>query len=399
MRLTRDSVRSTALFAALALVLSACTETGDGGDPAQQHDLQRTPTPSGQELEPVDTSGVQVPTQFDQLVTVEPAWDLPVQSGEDILLSAEETDRALVFRAVGPTGTVLWSAERPRSCSGFVVTEDADGRELAVLTDTEAGDDQVAVVTASAYDLASGAPVWGPVEVPGPHAGPGLVFEAPPEGFMGESGEPVALDPGTGRRIAAEGGRVLGEFRGTLVRVGTDAITGSRSSGEPAWTIPLDDLGHGIGASELAVSPKADPTPGLALLDGGGGMGPLIDLESGEVLAPAVRDAARDSSSATTALLDEDGLTVLDAAGDEQLSMSVSSEATLEAVVGVLVYLRDGTSVRVHNGVTGGVAQAYAQDGDGAVALPVHVTPHGSGTLQVGDRTLLATSRVTDDHR
>ena len=81
------------------------------------------------------------------------------------------------------------------------------------------------MLTASAYDLATGDPVWGPVELPGPHAGPGLVFQAPPEGFMGESGEAVALDPSTGQRLDADGGRALGEFAGTVVRATADALT------------------------------------------------------------------------------------------------------------------------------------------------------------------------------
>lgn len=397
MRTARDTSVIAAAAAALVLGLTACTVGGSSTDPAQQPDLERTPAVSGQPLEPADTEDVLLPTQFDQLVTVEPAWDLPVQFGENIALSAEETDHSLVFHAVDSTGAVLWSAERPRNCSGFVVTEDAEGRELAVLTDTEPGSDAIAVLTASAYDLATGDPVWGPVELPGPHAGPGLVFQAPPEGFMGESGEAVALDPSTGQRLDADGGRALGEFAGTVVRATADALTGSRGNGEVLWEIPADGLGDGVAIADLSVSPRTVAATGLLLLDTGSGTGPVLDLATGTVLASAARDAAQDAGSATTALLDTESLRILDDQGDEQLTVPVSAETSLEAVVGVLVYLRDGSSVRVLNGVTGDVAQAYPQDGEGTIALPAHVTVQGTGTLVAGERTLLATTRVAHD--
>lgn len=75
----------------------------------------------------------------------------------------------------------------------------------------------------------------------------------------------------------------------------------------------------------------------------------------------------------------------------------VRDGTTLEAVVGVLVYQRDGSAVRVHNGITGGIAQAYPQDGTGAVAVPHLVTEAGTGTLTAGSRTLLSTQRVIEE--
>lgn len=373
-----------------------------GQDAATVEDLDREPRASDEELPAADTSDLQIPTQFDQLVTVEPAWDLPVQRGEDVFLSAQQTDSALVFHAVDSTGTVLWTAERPLACAGFVVTRDADGRDLAVLTDAESSDadssdddasDEVSVVTASAYDLRTGEPAWGPVQVPGPHVGPGLVFEAPPEGFMGDSGSAVALDPSTGAVLDEGPGRVLGEYDGTIVRVGDDAVTGT-SGADDGWETPLAEFDGDASSLEAHTAVGAD---GLALLDTGDGAGPLLDLGTGDVLADDVHDVARDAASGTTGILDADGLTVLDGDGEEQLAMSVRDGTTLEAVVGVLVYLRDGSAVRVHNGITGGIAQAYAQDGTGAVAVPHLVTEAGTGTLTAGSRTLLTTQRVVEE--
>lgn len=391
----RHRQATLAASVAVVLALTACTSgsEAEGQDPAEVESLDRDPSIRSEELPVADTSDVRLPTQFDQLVTIEPAWDLPIQRGGSVFLSAEETDRALVFRAVDSSGTVRWSAERPLACAGFVVTRDADGRDLAVLTDAEASDDDLSVTTASAYDLGSGEQVWGPVEVPGPHTGPGLVFEAPPEGFMGEGGESRALDPTTGESRDEAGGRTIGEFDGTILRVqGDGVVTGTSASGDE-WSAPLSGLDSDGSALEANAAAEAD---GLALLDTGSGAGPLLDLESGEVLADDVHDVARDTSSGTTALLDENGLTMLDNEGDEQLSMSVREGTTLEAVVGVLVYLRDGGSVRVHNGITGGIAHAYADDEEGAVAVPGLVTESGTGTLDVGERTLLTTDRVVE---
>lgn len=384
-----------AASAAAVLALTACTSDGGAEGPAEAEGLDRGPSASSEQLTAADTADLRLPTQFDQLVTVEPAWDLPVQRGGDIFLSAEETDRALVFRAVDSSGTVRWSAERPLACAGFVVTRDADGRDLAVLTDAETSDDDLSVTTASAYDLGSGEPVWGPIEVPGPHTGPGLVFEAPPEGFMGDGGESAVLDPTTGEPLDGDG-RVIGEFDGTVLRTEGDEVIAESGSGDD-WSSPLSELD--AGAFTLEAHAAAEAADGLALLDTGDGAGPLLDLASGDVLALDVHDAARDPSSGTTALLDGDGLTVLDDAGEEQLSMSVREGTTVEAVVGALVYLRDGDSVRVHNGMTGSLAQAYAQDGTGAVAVPGLVTEQGTGTLEAGGRTLLTTDRVVGDEQ
>lgn len=89
-------------------------------------------------------------------------------------------------------GTVLWTEERPLLCSAFVVTTSDDG-PLAILMDITAGDTTMSETTVSAYDLRTGAERWGPVDVPGPHVGPGLVFAAPPPEARGSNGPRIAL--------------------------------------------------------------------------------------------------------------------------------------------------------------------------------------------------------------
>lgn len=160
----------------------------------------------------VDTSGMWVPHAFEDSQLIDPAWVTPVEYADGVFLGAREHDGDLIFVAVDRSGDVLWTRNRPASCSGFAITRDASGRALAVLTDVDTTDDALAGITASAYELLTGDHVWGPIEVPGPHQGPGLVFAAPPEDFMGTAGVRTALDPSTGGVAAedSEDSRVLG---------------------------------------------------------------------------------------------------------------------------------------------------------------------------------------------
>nr|WP_237467213.1 hypothetical protein [Leucobacter chromiireducens] len=90
--------------------------------------------------------------------------------------------------------------------------------------------------------MRSGTPVWGPTPVTGPFKGPGLVFAAAPDAFLGDVGEKVALDPSTGAPLLREaelhGERLLAEHRGTLVTI-TDAQLIARSDGAVTWSLPL----------------------------------------------------------------------------------------------------------------------------------------------------------------
>lgn len=182
---------------------------------------------------------MRLPTSFEELAVLDPGWDTDAQYADGVYLAAGEHDGVLEFTSVDVHGRVLWAVQRPASCTGFAVTTDADGRALAVLGDLQTSSDALAATTASAYDLTTGEHVWGPVEVRGPYQGPGLVFAAPPEGFMGETGPRVALDPTT---------TLAGEDRTALIaQVATDARTGSLgianicAPGAPCTPSELDD--------------------------------------------------------------------------------------------------------------------------------------------------------------
>src|SRR5699024_6822365 len=181
--------------AVLATVLGACSggpEQPEASPPPEQLDLEREPQAAGDPPPGVPGEALWLPYQVAQRALVEPPWPAAsVQELGGVLLAPAESEGALEFRAVDAEGTTLWWAQRPPSCTGFVPTTTGEGQDLAVLADLEASSEAVST-TVSGYDLHTGEEVWGPVDVPGPHLGSGLVFAQMPEQF-GEPTGAVAL--------------------------------------------------------------------------------------------------------------------------------------------------------------------------------------------------------------
>jgi len=226
---------------------------------------------------------------------------------------------------------VLWAAQRPVNCTGFAVTTDVRGRARAVLGDLRTIDDSRAASTATTYDLKTGEAVWGPVEVPGPHRGPGLVFAAPPEEPGGETGPGVALDPTAGRVAAIESGpdglRVLGEYHGVVLLTRPDALAARDTTDDrELWRISLAE--HGWTAASISASRRAAPGDGFALLATSDSTGALIDLHGGVVVDPTARDAGVDPTTGRSVILDDAGLHAFDPAGRPLWSLSVDDETT-----------------------------------------------------------------------
>jgi hypothetical protein len=367
-----------------AFALAGCSPTPD--------DFDRTPEQVKTDLNAVDASEVQLPLIIEPLELVEPGWDLPPAHLGDVFLSASTGDETLDFSAVDVHGSMLWEANRPRGCTGFTVSVDADGNPLAVLTDSSSTTDCDEDVTASAYDLDSGEQRWGPVDVPGPMRGPGTVF-APDDA---DPTEAVALDPGTGKVVkdSSEDVRRLGEYRGTVLSIVDDTLRASEH-GEESWELSLPD--NGWDAEKLRAVPEPDPDEDVIHLDAGDGVGPVLDRKTGDLLDDDARGVAADANTGTIVTLGAQGLTVIDDTGKNDLPVSVPKSVELEAAVGGLIYLREEGTLRVHNATTGSLARGYPADGKGVVAVPVAFTEEGLGTLQAGDRTLLATDRVVED--
>lgn len=373
------------LAAVTVLLVTACE--------ASEPEPVRNTYPVQDPLPEVDTAGMQLPTPFEELRVVDPGWDTTHQYADGVYLAAGERDSVLEFTAVDVHGDVLWAAQRPASCSGFAVTTDAQGRALAILGDIQTTDEALAATTATAYDLTTGEQVWAPVEVPGPHQGPGLVFAASPEGFMGDSGPRTALDPTTGRVVATESSadeiRLVGEYHGIVLLTEDDALVARDTTDDgELWRIPLAE--HGLTAASIGPSPSTPSGDGLALIATSDSTSALIDLQEGAILSQTAREAAVDPTTGTLVILDDTGLHAYDTDDQPLWSLTVAPETTIAALGSVFLYLREDGTIRVRNVLTGDVAQAYEPHGQGPIIVPAQITANGAAVLLDGDRRLLA---------
>lgn len=371
-----------ALLAAVALVLGACAP--DQPEPAPEP--VRDPYPVDTALPSVDLSERWLPRSLEELDVVDPGWDGEPQHADGIYLGPGERDGLVEFTAVGVHGDVLWAVQRPAGHEGFALTTDDQGRALAVLTDVTETDGGT---TATAYDLHTGEQLWGPVEVPGPHRGPGLVFGTSADA----SDELLALDPGTGGAAASADtgqGRVVGEFHGTVLVADTDSLV-ARDSGDDRelWRIAAAD--QGWDASTLAAPTGPSPVDGMTLLTTSDSTGALVDLRDGTVVSDTAQDAWLDHATGTLVIFDGTGLHAFDPAHELLWQLTVGPDTSVEAVGGVFVYVREDDAVRAHNVVTGAVAEAYDPQGQGPIVVPAHLTVRGAGLLPVDGRLLVAT--------
>ena len=165
---------------------------------------------------------------------------MAAQEADDVFLSLHEAESDLEFRAVDSDGTILWSAKRPRVCSGFLVSDSADG-PVAVLMDQQSGSSGSLKTTASGFDLHTGENLWGPVEVPGPLLGSGLV--SPAAGGLHRRRRPSRRPRSRQRSgVAVEDGdspRVLALLDGHLVLADGEELIGEDVEGRRLWTRPL----------------------------------------------------------------------------------------------------------------------------------------------------------------
>lgn len=212
---------------------------------------------------------------------------------------------------------------------------------------------------------------------------------------MGETGPRAALDPATGNIVYTEdrttGEHVIGEYDGTLLIADqTSLIARDTANAQELWRVPLDE--HGWDPGSLGPSVQNPPADGLVLISTSGSTGALIDLNDGTVLKDTVHDVAIDPTTNTMVVLDEAGLHAFDARRQSLWSLTVSPQTTIAALGGVFLYLRDGDKLRVHNVITGDVAQAYAPDDQGRITVPVDITAQGAALLEDGRGYLLATT-------
>ncbi|MGC2942194.1 hypothetical protein [Brevibacterium sp. FAM 24638] len=320
---------------------------------------------------------------------IDPGWDVAAQEAEDVFLSLHEADSALEFRAVDSDGTILWSAQRPRVCSGFLVSGSANG-PVAVLMDQQSGAGGSLASTASGFDLHTGKRLWGPVEVPGPLLGSGLVFAGPPKDFIGAGGPRTALDPASGVELATEDDsspRILALLDSHLVLSDGEELVGEDLEGRRLWTRPVADLG--LTAAEARETPWETVGGSHALIGSGGRQRTLIDLRSGDTIATDIDSAGFDSHSRTLVTSDST-LHGFDLDGTKRWDAPLDGDAELAAVGAGFIVTESGAG----DADDDGTQSRSADDGqilDAAEEAPEHGdfgAPHhtsDSGALLVGD--------------
>lgn len=373
--------------ATVILLLAACSSPAPEATPAPSTPLADSTAPP-HELLQLTADDVWVPYSFEDSELIDPGWVTAIEFADGVFVGAREADGALEFAAIDVQGETLWTQTRPASCAGFTLTRDpANGRALAVLMDTSTTEDALASPTASAYDVRTGELAWGPVEVPGPHVGPGLIFAEPTGDAMGDSGPRTALDPSDGGLAATESEslRVLSEHSGTVIVADAGDLVARDASGE-RWRLT------GPGWNDATARILGDPSAGsqFALIDSH-----LIRLADGEIVADDVRQATVDAVTRALITLGDGRLRAATADGDELWTVTVSPETQVLAAGAGLLYLRDGDAVRVHNVMTGQVAVGYNEEGSGTILVPTLITPEGAGLLLYGRHPLIAAVPAT----
>ncbi|WP_350269521.1 hypothetical protein AAFP32_13230 [Brevibacterium sp. CBA3109] len=384
------------LSLALTLGLGACSGLGSDSSSSEPSSVGEQ-APSVDSGEP-DSDSAAAPT-------VDPSWDAPAQEEDGIFLSMHENDGSLDHRAVDSTGQILWTTQRPRACSTYLVTTTRDG-PIAVLMDQDSPTGDSLTPTASGYDLTTGETLWGPVETPGPLLGNGLVFAGAPKDFIGTGGPRTALDPSTGDVVAAEGegesSRVIALFGEHLVRSQGSDILGEDLDGRRLWTRAAEDFG--MSASEAREVPWELIGDSHALLGEAGSQArTLIDLRSGATVDAEIAEAWFDSSSDTLVSVGSH-LRGLDADGTQRWSTPLPENAEVAAVGAGLIAF-DSESGRDSDHAESSPTARSARDGsaiEGETPLLMTIArlgaPHlisESGAALIGDpqTPLLVTSQ------
>ncbi|WP_256840245.1 hypothetical protein [Ornithinimicrobium faecis] len=97
-----------------------------------------------------------------------------------------------------------------------------------------------------------------------------------------------------------------------------------------------------------------------------------------------------DPGTGTRVTVQDTTLRAESADGSELWTLSVDADTQVAGLAGALLYLREGDAIRVHNVVTGAVAQAYDPEGQGRVVVPSMMGSQGAAVLLDGEHRLLA---------
>ena len=379
-----------------AAALAACTPETPEGAPtsADTPPAPVDPMPAllGEQATVVDPATLRLPLEMLVMIVVEPGWTAAPQQLDGIFLGHRRDGDAVRFTAVDQDGTALWTARRPLGCEAAVLTRDDSARAVAVLTDRTAD----GVTTLTGYRLRGAEHLWGPVAVPGPPVGPGLLVAA-----ADGSGRAV-LDPGTGGTVQAEadlaGGRLLAEHLGTVLLVdGEELVARDVPSGTERWRIPAPE---GLDLATSEVSGRIDPTTSHAVLVGPDVTGALLDLAGGRVLADGITAAAHDHAMDTTVVTAGRTVRGLAADGTETWRHDDPEQLVLIAAGERLAYAQrpEEWTLVVLDTSQGQMVNPYDVDLEGPLAVPELFSADAATSVHVEDTRYLVTTTLDEGY-
>jgi len=396
------TTRSLALAAVLcAVVVSACSHDEDTGEKT-----------AGQE-----TIGAQLSDDLGQLEVdrapsvaaddvppgAEALWSVEFDSSPHVtqerlvgLVYPDASEPELSIVGIDGAGKPRWRITTNPSCAGFGVTRH-DDRDMVIVLDSDAdveSGELATRTTATAFDAHDGSVVWGPVDVPGPLRGPGLIFgEAPGSIVADETGPRVMLTAADGSVVADEtaGDIVYYEHHGVGVLERDGLVQARHTATEKVlWT--ENDL-----AAPPGSEPGGSPTPVtqttasvadtivLAWPGSSGdtiysahdlGTGALVDQLPGEPDGASVADPTSSITLMTTTSSAGRQLVALGPAGI-RWAKPFPDDAGVDVIAGNLVYGRAGTS-----GVTLDLVDGASLD-EGGWAPPTTRVPTGPAVVQL----------------
>src|SRR5699024_3730692 len=384
--------------------LAACGPEGDGADaPTAAPPVEHTePVTVGERAEVVEHTELRLPLEMTPMVVVDPGWTAVPLQLDGIFLGYREEEAHLRFLAVDQDGTVLWRADRPLSCTGYVLTRGPEGAPVAVLADlAEAAEGDFPAMTLTGYDLRTAEPLWGPVEALGPQAAPGLVHAAPTDQPMGEGGPRTALSGATGEPLLQEedlaGGRILGEQAGTAVHLAGSELRASGADGEELWSIPLP---AGIEPSRARLLGDIDPTTSFAVVSDQDSRGAVVDLADGRVIDRDAAAVARDHVLETTVVVSGSTVRGLEDDGTEKWSHEDAEPLELLCAGERLAYAvrpEEGTLVVLDTN-RGVMVQPYDVDQEGPLAVPQRFSADSAAAVRVQEQLFLVTTEFDEEY-
>ncbi len=402
-QLTRGQLTRRLLLAAApaGLTLAACTREAPPAPSA-------TPTPRppaapekvGKQGETVDPTTVRLPLEMTTQILVKPGWTARPLQLDGIFLGHEETAEGITLRAIREDGTVLWTAKRPATCTGYAVSP-SDKGPVAILADAMTSGKALARVAVTAYSLDGGEQLWGPVPVPGPQAAPGLVFAQPSKEPMGRGGPRVALEAGTGKVLVEEsalkGGQILAEHLGTVLHTQGENLVAVGAGQKELWRVPLP---QGIAAEKAHVPMTPDTTAPFMLLRGDGAAGALISLSDGAVLAEGVTQAAIDHEAETTVVTSGRTVRGIQADGEDPWAHEDPEELQLISAGGRLAYAArpEEKTLVVLDSLQGLMVQPFDVDTKGPLGIPEVFTAEGGACVRVGADRVLVTTTLDENY-